>query len=204
MSELEIRAAQVVDVSYPKREIDLIVMPYETETLVPHPRDPRRLVTEIVSRGAFDGIEERGGAVRVNRDHQAERTIGRAVRFQPSRQEGLVAELYIARTNLGDETLEMANEGLLDASAGFALLRDKQTKQVKDDAEVWETRNRRRLNHLWLGHIAMVSDPAYETANVLAVRHTEPVAVAVATPNLDSLEIERLRQQRAEILARYS
>ena len=36
--------------------------------------------------------------------------------------------------------------------------------------EVWETRSRRRLTKAWLGHIAMVPDPAYETANVLAVR----------------------------------
>ncbi len=183
---LEYRAAQLGEVSFPKRQIELIVMPYETPTLVSY---DNRVITEIVSRGAYDGIEERNNSVRVNRDHDVSRTCGRAVRFHPSRDEGLIAELYMARTTLGEETLTLADDGMLDASAGFRLLLDKQGRVVAN-AEVWETRNQRRLNKLYLGHIALTPEPAYETANVLAVRGTDnpPAVDRVDTPNLDTVK----------------
>jgi len=190
--ELRIRAAQVVGVSFPQRTMELVVIPYETETLVPHPKGEPRMITEIVSRGAFDGVNRRANAVRVNRDHDITRTVGRAVTLHPSRAEGLVAEIRISRTVLGDETLALADDGVLDASAGFA--------PIPPTGEVWETRNRCRIAKGWLGHIALTPDPAYEDAKVLAVRSAQIVA---ATPNLESLEIERLRAEYAAIDARY-
>ena len=42
--------------SFPDRTIELIVMPYEQETIV----STGRMIEEIVSRGAFDGIETDG------------------------------------------------------------------------------------------------------------------------------------------------
>jgi HK97 family phage prohead protease len=187
--ELEYRSSQVASVSFPERSVELIVMPYETEATVVH---QRRIVQEIVSRGAFDGIERRANRIRVNRDHDVRRTIGRAVALHPSRQEGLVAELRIAKTELGDETLALAEDGILDASAGFGVM---------DGGEVWE-RNRelRRLTKLWLAHIAMTPEPAYETANVLAVR-TQPERPACS--NRERLELERWRQLEADLNSRY-
>ena len=175
---LEFRSATVTGTSFPKRVIELVVMPYETEAIVDY---KGRMVREVFSAGAFDGIERRANRVRVNRDHDATRTVGRAIRFQPSHTDGLVGELRIAQTPLGDETLALADEGLLDASAGFLPM---------PGGETWETRSRRRLTKAWLGHIAMVPDPAYETANVLAVRSQAPTAPpggVVATPNLDQV-----------------
>ena len=203
---LEYRVAQLADVSFPTRTLELIVMPYETETMI---AERGKVFTEVVSRGAFDGIESRNARVRVNRDHDVTRTVGRAVAFHPSRDEGLVAELRIANTDLGTETLNLADEGCLDASAGFGLLRkNRRTGPVVANAETWEGKDRRRLNHLYLAHIALTPDPAYETARVLAVRsetllEAAPVA-AVVTPNLDSLELERWQQQLAILDARYS
>lgn len=197
---LEFRAAQQIGVSFPRRTIELIVMPYESETLV-HERN--RTYREVVSRGAFDGIERRANTIRVNRDHDVRRLVGKAVNLHPSRQEGLVAELRISKTDLGDETLTLADDEVLDASAGFALLLD-DNGRVKQGAEVWENRSRRRLNHLWLGHIALVPEPAYADARVLAVRHQDVSAAANATPNLDALEVRRLRQEYAALDARYS
>lgn len=204
--EIEFRVAQLADVSFPNRTLELIVMPYETETTI---AERGRLFTEIVSRGAFDGIESRNARVRVNRDHDVTRTVGRAVTFHPSRDEGLVAELRIANTDLGTETLSLADEGCLDASAGFGLLRKNgRTGPVVPNAETWETKDRRRLNHLYLAHIALTPDPAYETAQVLAVRSEAlsetPTGTPVATPNLDVLELERWRQELAVLDARYS
>lgn len=206
--ELEYRTGrkegvEIVEVSYPQRSVELIVMPYETPTEVAH---RGRMIEEIVTKGAYgNGIAGRKD-IRVNRDHDVARTCGRAVKFHPSRQEGLVAELRIAKTDLGEETLELAADGLLDASAGFALQIDGETKKIKQGAEVWETRDRRRLNHLWLGHIALTPEPAYETANVLAVRHTEHglVVAEAARPNLERLEVDRLREQYADLDRRYS
>ena len=77
------------------------------------------MCTETIGRGAFDGIERRANRIRVNRDHNLERTVGRAVALHPSRDEGLVAEVRIAQTDLGEETLALAADGCLDASAGF-------------------------------------------------------------------------------------
>lgn len=197
MSELFHRVATLSGVSFPDRTIELIVIPYETETTVVH---DGKLVQEIVSRNAFDGIQQRPNRVRVNRDHDVTRTCGQALRFFPSREEGLVAELRISNTELGNETLQLADEGILDASAGFGLLRDKNGR-VKQDAMVWETRGRVRLNHLHLAHVALTPDPAYETANVLAVRQAEAAVEGepVPTPNLDQVRAWLLQTRYSQL-----
>jgi HK97 family phage prohead protease len=181
--DLEFRTATQVGVSWPNRSIDLVVMPYESEAVVPY---RGRVITEVCSRGAFDGIERRANRVRVNRDHDVTRVVGRAVAFHPSHAEGLIAELRIARTSLGDETLALADEEILDASAGFLPM---------PRGERWEGRDRRRLTKVWLGHIAMTPDPVYHDARVLAVRHAEPsgpAPPAVGTPVLDGIRLREL------------
>lgn len=185
--QLEYRTAKQIGVNFPERTIELVVMPYEEETVVPF---EGRMVREVCSRGAFDGIERRANRVRVNRDHDITRTVGRALRFWTSREEGLVASLRIARTDLGDETLQLAEEEILDASAGFLPM---------PGGQVWENRNRRRLTKCWLGHIAMTPDPAYEGARVLAVRSAEEIAAeVVATPNLDAVRAWLLESRYAQ------
>jgi HK97 family phage prohead protease len=194
LGELHLRSSEVVGVSFPQREIDLVVIPYETEAQVRHPREAR-MITEVVSRGAFDGIERRANRVRVNRDHLVTRTVGRAVAFYPSREEGLVARVRIARTVLGDETLALADDEILDASAGFVPMRP--------DGETWESRTRCRIRRAWLAHIALTPEPAYETANVLAIRDRDDVPELAGSPNLASLQIEEWRAKLDEIDARY-
>src|SRR5580765_3485319 len=190
--QLEYRAATQIGVDYQQRLVELIVMPYETETVVEH---QGRMVREVVTAGAFDGIERRANRVRVNRDHDVTRTVGRALRLHPSREEGLVAELRIAQTQLGDETLALADEGILDASAGFMPM---------PDGEEWPDPNYRRLTKLWLAHVAMTPDPAYETARVLSVRSqglTEPPRgiPAVETPNLERIRAIRLEDVYSQL-----
>ena len=120
----------------------------------------------------------------MNRDHDVTRTVGRALTFFPTRADGLVAELRIAQTELGDETLALADEGILDASAGFMPM---------PDGETWPDRNLRRVDKAWLAHIAMTPDPAYETANVLSVRTHDKPAATVARPNLEQIRALRLQ-----------
>jgi HK97 family phage prohead protease len=197
---LRIRQAELVGVSYPERTIEMIVIPYEQEALVPHPSKPT-MVTEIVSRGAFDGIEHRPGRIRVNRDHDRQRACGKAISFHPSRREGLIAKVRLSPTPLGDETLELAADGVLDASAGF-----RPKHENGHPGEVWESPSRCRIRKGWLVHIALTPEPAYEGAKVLAVRQAEPaVAVAepVALPNLEAWRLEQLRQQIARLDARW-
>ncbi len=182
------RTATQVGVDFPQRIIELIVMPYNTDALVDQPYG--RPVLESVAAGAFDGIERRANRIRVNRDHIIARTIGRAVAFHPSRTEGLVAELRIARTILGDETLQLAEEDVLDASAAFM--------PMPGGMEWSRDKKSVVLTKLWLGHIAMTPEPAYETARVLAVRNNQPDTGdepgRVETPNLDIVKAWRLEQ----------
>jgi HK97 family phage prohead protease len=186
--EIEYRASRQLEVSFPKRQIELVVMPYETEAQVVH---RGRLIREIVSRGAFEGIDANHRRVAVNRGHKIDQVVGKAIAFHPSRQEGLIAELRIARTPDGDETLALADEGLLDASAGFG---------VPAGGEAWAERGLRRLNRLWLDHIAMVPDPAYQGASVLAVREkADPDPNAAGRPNLEVVRGWRLADRYAMI-----
>ena len=177
------RDAQLVGVSFPARTIELIVMPYDASIRVPY---DGRLVSETIARGAFDGIERRANRIRVNRDHQLERTVGRATSFHPARDEGLVAQVKIANTDLGNDTLELASDGCLDASAGFLPMQGGMR---------WDGPNAYTVTKAWLGHIALTPQPAYEDAKVLAVR-TAAAAPASQTPNLDQyrewLAAERL------------
>ena len=157
---LETRSAELVDVRGPERIVEIIAAPYDVDA--PIQRNGRWLV-ESFAPDAFRGIEQRPNRVKVNRDHDVARTCGRAVALHPSRAEGLVAELRISKTALGDETLELAADGVLDASVGF--------RPWHQGGEIWsENRTRRRVARAFLGHIALVPDPAYEGANVLDVR----------------------------------
>jgi HK97 family phage prohead protease len=178
---IEYRAAETLAVRFPDRVIELVAMPYEQETVVIH---QGRAITEVCERGAFDGIERRANRVPVNRDHDRTRPVGRALALHPSHEVGLVAELRISQTPLGDETLELAADGAVAGSAAFRPF---------VDGERWSRdRRSRRLTRCWLGHIGLVSEPAYEGAGVLAVRADTEPAPTSATPILDRILAERI------------
>lgn len=160
-SGLLLRNAQTVDVRPSRREIELVVMPYEVATPVPHPAGEPRMVHETISRTAFHGIEHRHDPVRVNRDHDLTRTVGRATQLDSQDPRGLIATIKIANTPLGDETLALAADDCLDASAGF---------RPRNGGMQWQGRDSYRVNSAFLGHIALTPDPAYSGAKVLAVR----------------------------------
>jgi HK97 family phage prohead protease len=188
---VETRAAQVVDVDYPERIIELVVIPYDTETVVGH---QGRAIRESVARGAFDGIERRANRVKAwlghpKLDPHAE-VVGRSVAFQPDRPEGLVARLRITRRSpIGDDILRDAEDGILDASAGFA---------IPPDGEQWtDQRTARRVQKAILDHVALVPDPAYPDARVLAVRSAG--VAGSPTPNLDAVLAWRLQDRVASL-----
>ena len=187
--EIEIReAARVLDVSFADRTIELVVIPYEEEAVVEH---RGKMIREVISRGAFEGIQRRANRIKVFRGHPIGESdapvVGRALSFHPERPEGLVAELRISQTRdgLGDETLTMADDGVLDASAGFGVM---------PGGERWEERSKRRLTRCFLDHVAMVARPAYDGARVLSVRAAGAPAPS-STPNLDLVRDLRLRDR---------
>ena len=176
---IEFRDSKLAGVNFAQRTIELVVTPYEETALVEYRGE---VWNETFLRGAYDGIEKRPGRVRGNRDHDDRRLVGKAVKFWPSRQEGLVAEVRISRTPLGDETLALADDDVLGVSAGFAAR--------GRDQEFDRRTMTRRIKRAFLDHIAFVPDPAYQGAGVLAVRNT-PLAPAdlprLETPALDEL-----------------
>jgi HK97 family phage prohead protease len=176
---IEFRDSKLAGVNFAQRIIELVVVPYEETAVVEYRGE---LWNETFLRGSYDGIEKRPGRVRGNRDHDDRRLVGKAVKFWPSRQEGLVAEVRVSRTPLGDETLALADDDVLSASAGFGAL--------GRDQEFDRRTMTRRIKRAYLDHIAFVPDPAYRGAGVLAVRNAplQPADLPrLDTPNLDEL-----------------
>lgn len=187
----------VLSVDYPRREIELVVMPYGETALVPH---RGRMIQEVVEAGAFDGIERRARRVKAYFGHPPQdghggaEPIGRALSFAPRRPEGLVATIYCAETELGEKALRLADHDLVGGSAGFGVMAG---------GESWVGKGLRRLSRLFLDHIAVTSTPAYEGARVLAVRAEDAPALAPAspTPNIDAVRAWALERRLAEIEA---
>lgn len=182
---VEFRRAGEFEVRFADRIIEIVAVPYDVDAVVEYPPGSGRSILESVAPGSFDGVERRANRVKANRDHDPTRTVGRSVALHPSRTEGLVAEIRIARTPLGDETLELADDEVLEASVGMAVSPSWQ--------QMLENRTRRRINKAFLDHIALLPNGAYgESAQVIAVRAAlQPAPVIpgalVETPRLDEV-----------------
>src|SRR5262245_24768283 len=174
---IEIRAAVVDAVAYPKRLLDVIAVPYDQWTPVPY---NGKIIEESVAPGAFGDIGKRAGRFLVNLEHEPDRWLGRIIGF-PADPSGLRARLQIRRTPEGDQALDDAADGMLGASVGMAVRGDGQT--IAD--------GRRRIVKAFLDHVALTAQPAYAGAEVLDVRHRPSVTPASATPNLDRVLAQR-------------
>jgi len=141
------------------------------------------MVVETVAPGAFDGIETREEHVSANRDHNYERTFGKVVSYRSTDPFGLIANIYVSDTPLGNETLQLAADGVLKGSVGMLVRRSDQL--VK--------KGFRRIKRAFLDHVSLVPNPAYKGAGVLAVRQEQGLpaedegAPLAPTPNLDKV-----------------
>lgn len=175
---VEVRSAFVESVDFESREITLIAVPYNETAIVEY---RGQILEEHVEPGAFAGIEASSEDVTVNRDHKPDRVIGKAVAYDTADQRGLVTTLKVSRTPLGDETLQLAADGVLKASVGMLVRRSDQIVQ----------NGKRAIKRAFLDHIALLPNPAYKGAAVLSVRQAQAaspsVADAPATPNMDAI-----------------
>ena len=175
-----VRSSAVAGVNFAQRIIEVIAAPYEEIASVPWRGE---IWQEMFCRGAWDGIEKRPNRVRANREHDRSRTVGKVINFWPSRQEGLVAAVRIAKTPLGDETLGLADEDCLGASVGYVAR--------PSDVELDKRARLRRVKRAFLDHLAFDADPIYAGATVLGVRSSGAASVELpplaATPALDEL-----------------
>lgn len=160
---IELRSATTVDTNVKQRIVTVIVAPYEQPTSVMWNDE---VWYEQFERSAWASLHK-PARVRANRGHDRARTCGRAVKFFPDSQEGLVAEVRMAQTPLGDETLALAEDDCLSASAGFA---------ARAEDQVIDRRSKsRKILSAFLDHIGFVENPAYPGARVLDVRENEIV-----------------------------
>jgi phage head maturation protease len=183
---IETRSASVGGVDFPQRLIEVLAVPYEREATVEYRGE---LWQESFDRGSFAGVEMRANRIKAYRTHDpdpsggASKTglIGRTVELWPDREEGLVGSVKIAKTTLGDETLTLADEGLLDVSVGFGVRnRDQRLDRIA---------HRRRIQRAFLDHLAFPNDGAYPGAQVIGVR-SQPKAADLPrldTPRLDEV-----------------
>jgi phage head maturation protease len=177
------RSASVVGVNFAQRIIEFVAAPYDEEAVIMWRGEPWR---ELFLRGAWDGIEKRPNRVKVNREHDKTRTVGKITNFWPSRQEGLVGAARISQTPLGDETLALADDRVLGPSVGYAA----PSRYVE-----LNKRSRpglRRVKRAFMDHLSFVADPTWESAAVLSVRSAADSQLAadlpaLVTPNLDDL-----------------
>jgi HK97 family phage prohead protease len=168
--------ATVRDVNTKQRIVTVLAVPWEQEADVVWRGEVWR---EVFTRGAFNGLENSAGRIRVNREHTKGHTVGRVVRADPSDPHGLVMDVRVARTPRGDETLALAEEQMISASVGYL---------VKQPADVVVSKNKmfRRVNRAFLDHLSFVESPAYEGAEVLSVREAPNGLTVVDTPLPDT------------------
>ena len=167
---VEIRSSSITSVNTRQRIIDLVAVPWDQEADVFWRGEPWR---EVFVRGAFDGIESHAGRIRVNREHVMGDTVGKVVKFENA-TDGLRAQVKIAETTRGDDTLALAEEDMISASVGYRI-------QKPSDVQLNKRTKMRRVVRAFIDHLAMVEAPAYEGARVLAVR-AEPSGLQVAEP----------------------
>jgi HK97 family phage prohead protease len=183
MSEILTRSDGIfAGVDAAKRLIDVIAVPWG---------QPARVFwrgeywTEVFERGAFSGVHDLAGKIRVNREHRKGDTVGKVVEFDSEDQRGLLARVKVVNGPRGDELLCLAQEDMVSASIGYA------TRNLSKDVVLDKDNKSRLVKNAFLDHLSMVEDPAFEGARVLAVRQDGNAGVAEAplpsTPVLDEM-----------------
>ena len=178
-SEIFVRNdAVVAEVDVKQRLIDVVAVPWDQEADV---FERGEWWHEVFRRGAFDGLEDHVGRVRVNREHKIGDTVGKLVWADPQAEIGLITRAKISRTLRGDETLALAEDDAISPSVGYRI---KSSEDIRHDRRT----RLREVVRAFLDHLGMVEAPSYENARVLAVRD-KPDELDLTPPKFaDSLD----------------
>lgn len=193
---VEIRSSSITGVDQRQRIVDLIAVPWNQEAEVFWQGE---LWREVFVRGAFAGIEVHAGRIRVNREHRIGDTIGKVVKLTDA-DEGQLAQVKIANTERGDETLALCEDDMISASVGFRI-------KKPSDVQINRRTHMRRVTRAFMDHLAMVEAPAYIGAQVLSVRAGQEGLQVVeqkalpATPALDEFASDPILAWATERLA---
>lgn len=178
--------AVLEDINFKDRIIDVIAVPWDEEAEVVWRGEVWR---EIFDRQALDEAAQQKARVPVNRQHNRSDTVGRIVGIDPrADQRGALASVKVARTPRGDETLQLASEGMLGASVGYFV-------RKPSDVLLLRRSMTRRVQRAFLDHLSMVEDPAYKGAEPVAVHdawtpHPAAGERSLRTPALDEYLVD--------------
>ena len=172
MSEIILRSSTLDSVDVKQRLIDLVAVPWDEETDVVWRSE---VWHEVFRRGAFTGIEDHAGRIRVNREHTRGDTIGKVVALDSGDERGLLARVKVAQTPRGDETLALADEDMISGSVGYFV-------KEPSDFRLNKRTKVREVLRAFLDHLSLVESPAYVGAQVLAVREDQSGLAVVETP----------------------
>lgn len=165
------RMADAVEVRPKQRQIELLAVPYNTPAVA---LDFGQRYEESIAPDAFKVEKRRPNQVKILRDHEVIRLIGSLTSVHPNRDDGLHVIGKVAPTALGDESLALAENGDLHVSIGF----------IPDPAfDEWNPDRTAVVRHscvLW--EVSLVPFPAYDGADILAVRHAPEATTSTATP----------------------
>lgn len=181
----EVRAAQV---GGDGRTLLLACVPYDVPTRVD---DGSGTYREVFRHGAFRDAVKSPNRVELRYAHQQDGLpYGFAAALEET-ESALVGTFRVADSTLGEQALALVREKMLNGvSIGFVPGADRET--TDDDGPLVE-----RLRVKRLLEVSLTANPAYEDAQVLAVRQSQPddLAAARARARWD-LEKLRLRPTR--------
>lgn len=173
------RAELPENVSFKDRTIDVVAMPWDVLTDIVWRGEVWK---EVFKRGAFNDAIDAKVRVPVNREHDHQFTVGRVTKMI-DHDHGLLASVKVAKTPRGDETLQLADEGILGASVGYFL--DKMSDVILNRRSMLRT-----VVRAFMEHLAMTEIPAFQGADTIAVhdqfsQHPEAGLQPLVTPALD-------------------
>jgi hypothetical protein len=146
------------------------------------------LGNDIISKGAFNKtLKERGDRVKILWQHAE--PIGKPSSMTTD-SKGLLVEGKISKTRLGDEAVELMNDGVIDQmSIGFAIPSGKSERDNK---------GMRLIHEVKLFEFSLVTFPMNEKAIITSVK---TVSDAIRCGNYDRNELKELADVLAELNA---
>ena len=143
---------------------------------------------DIISKGAFNKtMQERGNAVKVLWQHNE--PIGKSMSMHTD-SKGLFVEGKISKTRLGDEAIELMQDGVIDQmSIGFSIPHGKSEYNEKGN---------RLIHEVKLYEYSLVTFPMNEKAIITSVKS---VSDAIRSGAYNANEVKELSEALAELNA---